>query len=110
MRETDRIDWGNIPKPEDMEVPYQVNQNGNYRRGWQKYVRGGMPKRSERTLLNVIEYGNHCTLPRGWSYDFIEEHDDEFKMLVNEHEGKKVFVHIPKDESIEISFEWDYKG
>ena len=103
-------DWSKMPAVETQEVPFTVNQNGNYRRGWQRYVRGGMPKKHERVVGKVVEFSKHCTIPRGWEVLFLEDHDDEFKMLVQEVDNKKVFVHIPKDESIEISFEWDYEG
>jgi hypothetical protein len=101
------LDWTNVP---EQEIPFTVNQNGNYRRGWQRYVRGGMPKGSERIFLKVEEYGKHCTLPRGWVLESLEEHDTEFQMLVGESNGKRVFVHIPKNDTIETTFEWDYEG
>ena len=94
----------------EQEVPFTINQNGNYRRGWQRYVRGGMPKKGERIADKVVEFSKHCTIPRGWVCEFLEDHDAEFRMLVQEENSKKVLVHIPKDETIEISFEWDYEG
>jgi hypothetical protein len=85
------------------------NQNGNYRRGYQRYIRGGAPKGLQRNDDDIQDFIHLATMPRGWSGQ-VEVLENEWRARVVEELGKVVIIHIPKDESQETTFEWDYEG
>ena len=98
---------GSIPP-----LPFRKsNQNGNYRRGYQKYIRGGAPKGIQRTDEDKIyEFVILATKTRGWVAEVLENRDTEWWLIIREENDKRVLIHIPFDESVEAQFQWDYEG
>jgi hypothetical protein len=85
-----------------------VNQNGNYRRGYQKYIRGGVPKGLKRNDEGIEEFITLATISRGWQSTIVRS-ENEWRVEIIEDSNKKVIVHIPFNEDTEIQFEWDYQ-
>jgi len=87
------------------------NQNGNYRRGYQKYIRGGAPKGWERADEDkMYQFIIMATKTRGWIAEVMERRETEWFFRIQEENGNRVGIHIHFDESIETGFEWDYEG
>jgi hypothetical protein len=83
-----------------------VNQNGNYRRGYQRYIRGGAPKGLKRTDDGIEEFIALATISRGWQSTIVKG-ENEWMVEIIEDSNKKVIVHIPFNEDTETTFEWD---
>jgi hypothetical protein len=98
---------GSIPP-----LPFRKsNQNGNYRRGYQRYIRGGAPKGYQRVDEDrMYEFIIMATKTRGWVAEVMEQREGEWFFKVREENDSAVAIHIPFDETIEATFEWDYEG
>lgn len=98
---------GSIPP-----LPFRKsNQNGNYRRGYQRYIRGGAPKGYQRMDEDrMYEFIIMATKTRGWVAEVMEQREAEWFFKVREENDSAVGIHIPFDETIEAGFEWDYEG
>jgi hypothetical protein len=83
-----------------------VNQNGNYRRGYQRYIRGGAPKGLKRNDEGIEEFITLATISRGWESTIVKG-ENEWMVEIIEDSNKKVIVHIPFNEDTETTFEWD---
>jgi len=110
----DRMEPYYNPNPEG-SIPInpfrKSNQNGNYRRGYQNYIRGGFPKGPMRTDEDkVYEFVILATKPREWVAEVLENRGTEWWVKIREENGNAVAIRIPFDESVEITFEWDYEG
>jgi hypothetical protein len=89
----------------------KANQNGNYRRGYQRYIRGGAPKGEHRVDEDkMYEFIMMATKPRQWVCEVLEQRESEWWVKIREENGSAVVLHIPFDETIETGFEWDYEG
>jgi len=110
----DRLEPHYNPNPSGSIPPFEArksNGNGNYRRGYQKYIRGGAPKGLQRTDEDrIYEFFILATKTRGWVCEVLENRDTEWWAKIREENGNAVVIHVPFDESIEAQFEWDYEG
>ena len=90
----------------DSELIVRYNNNGNYRRGFQKYFRGGIPKAWQRLDDNIFEFVKLATVSRGWSSK-VDKGEAEWLVEIIEEGSRKLIIHIPFDESLETVFQWD---
>jgi hypothetical protein len=84
----------------------KANQNGNYRSGYQRYIRGGVPKGLKRTDEGIEEFIALATISREWESTIVRS-EGEWRVEIIEDSNKKVIVHIPFNEDTETTFEWD---
>jgi len=96
----------NQPPASESELIVRYNKNGNYRRGFQKYFRGGVPKGWQRLDDNIFEFVKMATVSRGWDSK-VERGEAEWLVEIIEEGSRKLIIHIPFNEDNETTFEWD---